>query len=453
MRSEKRNRVIAILMAVFILIAVPAAYLRVLVSADQVGGRDFSRLLGLSGTFCDRDGEVIRDARTPTPDVLGNLIGFGGYVDNSLYAAYKDELVPRTFDLFTGIRSVKDKQGSSLQTTLLPLSSQQALANGFCAYNDDGSVKQSYNGAIFAYNYVTGEVYTALSLPSMAHFDVNAPAGAYFNKVLKGTYTPGSTMKIVAMLTALQQHGVDLDSYTYTCTGKQPLPNGSTVTCLYPHGANLTITDAIGKSCNCFITTLASTFDVDSACKTLADMGIYTEQYPAEAKTVDALRRSTSSTVFQDPDAFAHRWAFAGQGATAVSCIDMAMIAGAIAGGGQAAKPYLVQSIVDLDSGNFTYEAATLFETLFPQEVANQADTIWTNAFDRYYKLSCAAISYAKTGTVEHGDGTTSRSLLGVMKEYDTAFFIYVEGLRGGDNRCTYIAGILAEELTKLTKG
>ena len=54
---------------------------------------------------------------------------------------------------------------------------------------------------------------------------------------------------------------------------------------------------------------------------------------------------------------------------------------------------------------------------------------------------------------MEHGDGTTSRSLLGVMKEYDTAFFIYVEGLRGGDNRCTYIAGILAEELTKLTKG
>jgi hypothetical protein len=106
-----------------------------------------------------------------------------------------------------------------------------------------------------------------------------------------------------------------------------------------------------------------------------------------------------------------------------------------------------------LDSGNLTYEAVTFFETLFPQEIAQKADIIWTNACDRYYKLSCTAISYAKTGTVEHGDGTTSRSLLGVMKEYDTAFFIYVEGLRGGDNRCTYIAGILAEELTKLTKG
>lgn len=453
MRSEKRNRVIAILMAVLILVAVPAAYLRVLAAGDQVGGNDLSRLLGVSGTFCDRDGSVLRDAQTSAPDVLGNLIGFGGYVDNSLYAAYKDQLVPQTFDLFTGIRSVKDKQGSSLQTTLLPLSSQQALADGFCEYNEDGSVKHSYNGAIFAYNYVTGEVYTALSLPSIAHYEESPPAGAYFNKVLKGTYTPGSTMKIVAMLTALQQRGVDLDSYTYTCTGKQTLPDGSTVTCLYPHGTNLTITDAIGKSCNCFITTLASTFDVDSACATLADMGIYTEQCPAESKTVDALRRSTSSTVFSDPDAFAHRWAFAGQGATAVSCIDMAMIAGAIAGGGQAAKPYLVQSITDLDTGAVSYEAATVFETLFPQEVAQKADTIWTNACDRYYKLTCSAISYAKTGTVEHGDGTTSRSLLGVMKEYDTAFFIYVEGLRGGDSRCTYIAGILAEELSKLTKG
>ena len=453
MRSEKRNRVIAIFMAVLILAAVPAAYLRALAAGDQVGGNDLSRLLGVSGTFCDRDGSVIRDAQTSAPDVLGNLIGFGGYVDNSLYAAYKDQLVPQTFDLLTGIRSVKDKQGSSLQTTLLPLSSQQALANGFCEYNDDGSVKHSYNGAIFAYNYVTGEVYTALSLPSIAHYEESPPAGAYFNKVLKGTYTPGSTMKIVAMLTALQQRGMDLSRYTYTCTGKQTLPDGSTVTCLYPHGTNLTITDAIGKSCNCFITTLASTFDVDSACAALADMGIYTEQYPAEWKTVDALRRSTSSTVFSDPDAFAHRWAFAGQGATAVSCIDMAMIAGAIACGGQAAKPYLVQSITDMDTGAVSYEAATEFETLFPQEVAQQADTIWTNACDRYYKLTCTAISYAKTGTVEHGDGTTSRSLLGVMKEYDTAFFIYVEGLRGGDSRCTYIAGILAEELTKLTKG
>jgi len=453
MRSEKRNRVIAIIMAVLILVSVPVAYLRVLAAGDQVEGNDLSRLLGVSGTFCDRDGSVLRDAQTSAPDVLGNLIGFGGYVDNSLYAAYKDQLVPQTFDLFTGIRSVKDKQGSSLQTTLLPLSSQQALANGFCENNDDGSVKHTYNGAIFAYNYATGEVYTALSLPSIAHYEQSPPAGAYFNKVLKGTYTPGSTMKIVAMLTALQQQGVDLSSYTYTCTGKQALPDGSTVTCLYPHGTNLTITDAIGKSCNCFITTLASTFDVNSACAALADMGIYTEQCPAESKAVDALRRSTSSTVFSNPDAFAHRWAFAGQGATAVSCIDMAMIAGAIAGGGQAAKPYLVQSITDLDTGAVSYEAVTVFETLFPQEVAHKADTIWTNACDRYYKLTCSAISYAKTGTVEHGDGTTSRSLLGVMKEHDTAFFIYVEGLRSGDSRCTYIAGILAEELSKLTKG
>lgn len=440
MRSEKRNRFLAILLALVLLATVPAVYLRVQIAGGQLTSGDLAGLMDYNNSYLDCTGTVITDSHTPVPEIMGNLIGFDNYVDNALSSKYKDQLGPETFNRITGIQSLKELKGSQLETTLLPVSSQQALAETF----------SDYNGAIFAYNYVTGQVYTALSLPSVAHFSDTIPDGSLYNKVLKGTYTPGSTMKIVAVLCALEQSGIDLDSFRFSCTGSVELPDGNKITCGYAHGKNLTITDAIGKSCNCFITQLASQFDVTQACESLQRLGFSTQQQKVPQQYVGTLRRSSSSTVFADPNVFADRWGFAGQGATVASCIDMTMIAAAIAGGGQAAEPYIVEQVTDLDTGDVSREGKTVMRQLISENVASRADSCWTAACEKYYTFTCDAISYAKTGTIEYDDGTTSRSLLGVMKQYNTAFFVYVEGLPGGDKLCSTIAGVLAEELAKV---
>lgn len=443
MRSEKRNRFLAVLMALVLLASVPVVYLRVQVASKEVSSGDLSSLLDRSSTILDCTGAVITDQETATPDILGNLMGINNYIADALLPAYKDMLGPETFDRITGIRSLEDISGRALKTTLLPLSSQQALADAFC--DEQGN---SYNGAVFAYNYVTGQVYTALSLPSRGSITDDLPEAALFNKALKGTYTPGSTMKIVAMLCALEQSNVYTGDFRFDCDGVTELPDGNAIICSYAHGNDLTIVDAIGLSCNGFFTEMAAQFDVEEACSSLQRMGFNTQMYQVPQQYADILQRSSSSTVFADPDVFSDRWAFAGQGKTVVSCVDMAMIAGAVANGGQAAEPYFAQCITDLDTGEVSSNAETELRRLFSETVANRADGYWAAACEQYYDLP-DAISYAKTGTAEHGNGKTSRSLIGTMKEYNTAFFIYVEGLKSGDTRCMQIAEVLAAELAQ----
>lgn len=444
MRSEKRNRFLAILMALVLLSSVLVVYLRVQIAAKDVSSGDLASLIHQKSVILDRTGTVITDQETQTPVILGNLIGIDNYISNALYPTYKDKLGPASFDRLSGIRSLKDKEGVAMETTLLPVSSQQALADAFC--DDNG---HTYNGAIFAYNYVTGQAYTALSLPSTNCITDDLPDGALFNKVIKGTYTPGSTMKIVALLCALEQSNVYTGDFRFNCDGKTELPDGNAIICSYAHGNNLTIVDAIGLSCNGFFTELAAQFDVEEACKSLQDFGFNTQMYQVPQQYAGNLERSSSSTVFEDPDRFSDRWGFAGQGDTVVSCIDMAMIAGAVANGGQAAEPYFVQSITDIDTGDSSYKAKTVQHRLFSKTVASRADDYWTQAYQQYYTISSDLISYAKTGTAEHGNGKTSRSLVGTIKEYDTAFFIYVEGLKSGDDRCIQIAETLADQLSK----
>ena len=445
MRSEKRNRFFAVLMALVLLVSVPVVCLRVQMAGFQLTSGDLEALVEYNNAYLDCTGAVITDQETPVPDALGNLIGVDNYVTNSLVSGYKSQMGPDSFNRLTGIRSLKNLQGSRMETTLLPLSSQEAMVEIF--RNADGELD---NGAVFAYNYQTGQVYAALSLPSAGSFGEDLPEGALFNKVLKGTYVPGSTMKIVALVCALEQNAVAPGDITFDCDGQTVAPDGNEIVCSYAHGEDLSIQDAIGLSCNGFITEMAGKFDVEQACESLHRMGFGTQQQDVQRQYIGKLQRSSSSTVFADPEAFADRWGFAGQGLTAVSCVDMAMIAGAIANGGKAAEPYLVQRIVDLDSEKVTGEAETRQRELFSETVAAQADTWWTEACQTYYNLPRDVLSYAKTGTAQVGNGTINRALVGVMKEYDTAFFIYLEDVKSGDNRCTKIAAVLADELAKI---
>ena len=184
-------------------------------------------------------------------------------------------------------------------------------------------------------------------------------------------------------------------------------------------------------------------------CLSLLRLGFNTQLYKVSQQRIGALERSSSSTVFADPNAFSDRWAFAGQGHSQVSPIDMAMIAGAIANEGKVAEPYFVKQILNQDTGKVSEKADTQLRKLVSERVARNADEIWTAACESHYDLY-EKISYAKTGTAQCGDGTINRALVGVLKEYDTAFFIYVEGHSGGNNCCTQIARVLADEIANM---
>ena len=91
-------------------------------------------------------------------------------------------------------------------------------------------------GTVGVYNYKTGELLCMVSVPSFDpenRPDVEANPdkyeGVYINRLISGTYTPGSVFKLVTAAAAID-HLEQVDTIVYHCEGEK-LFNGAKVTC------------------------------------------------------------------------------------------------------------------------------------------------------------------------------------------------------------------------------
>lgn len=456
MRSEIRNQPLIIVMAVLLAAIVVLVQVRLAFAADQVkpidlsspinievsGGEEPITVTGNHGFISTRDGEVVFDGTaTKYPAlyaIVGNVKDGAHQNDYTLGYLYQEQMKPETLTVWGGIHTFDSDSGVEMRTTLLPGPAQQTLYEAF----------GGYHGALFAYNYVTGEVYTMLSVPSAQ--DGPEDDGHLTNRV-RSVYTPGSTMKIVTLVCALTQDP-DFQNYTYTCTGAHILSSGAEVTCGVAHSGPLTMSQAIGKSCNCYFASLIEQLDVDETCDILEEMGIS----PADkygTGYIDKISYKKGIASFENNTSFSQIWKLIGQGSE-VSLIDMARMAGAVMNGGSCAAPYIVQCIYNPNEDVFTEvaEAAEMDELVTP-ETAALLKPMWADAVANYYSSRVdSSITLAKTGTSEHIDDTTgeeynNRLLLGVMEEYNTAFMLVVERLSPGDSKIMDIANTLAQVL------
>ena len=436
-RSEKLKRALILIMVCLMILSVPACLIRVFNARDHLTLRDLIRATGKTGTITAAQGDVLFDGTAHGKDIVGNLIGSSAVTPNTIAVKYSADLVP-DFSVLQGIRGLEDMEGLVLETTLLPLASQKAIADAF----------SGKNGACFAYNYETGAVMCMLSLPSATEDDGTATDGALMNRCLRSVYIPGSTMKVITALCALTQNP-GLEHFTYTCEGSRILPDGNTVKCMggTAHG-KLDLQNALGRSCNCYFSALAQELNVATANVTLQSMG-----FGATGNTLDRLTRTGSSTAFENNSTHSSLWSMVGQGKSTVSLIDFAMIAGAIASGGQAAQPYVVGSIRDPGDGTATYQAEPQGKQLASESASRQMYQLWVDATDRYYRTGQSALSAritaAKSGTAQQGNGTQNRLLLGFMEGYKVAFMIVVENVPNNDPTPARVANVLAQELSK----
>lgn len=401
---------------------------------------------GTPGVICTRDGEVVFDGATTKYPVFYAVVanidkGNGTHLSqHPLAYKYRDELAIDTLSIWSGIHSFKSSSGSEILTTLLPGSDHQALAEAF----------NGYRGSLFAYNYVTGEVLIDLSLPAAQ--SGTDDDGHLTNRVL-GVHTPGSTMKIVTLVCALTQDP-SLQNHTHSCTGSYSLPGGGEVTCEFAHGSSLSMSDAIGHSCNCYFASLIQQLDADDVCKTLQKLGFNTSENKSKTDQLDRLVYKKGYATFEGTGAFDDVWKLIGQGST-ISLIDMSRIAGAIANGGSSAVPYIVEDIYDPDEDVITYQSNPGTSTqLMSTEVADALFEMWSDAVeDRYYTRKTPLdqrVTLAKSGTSEHIDNKTgeeynNRLLIGAMAEHDVAFMLMVEHLPAGDSLIVTIANTLAQ--------
>ena len=457
MRAEKIKRYLIRAMTFLLLAIVPLGYVRVLLGTGGLTKDDYEQACEVRCTIVNSVGEVLYDGRCQGHTTYGNIIGDNGQSVNTVSERHQDEMKYTGLTPWGGVDSLNEKSVRHIHTTLVSDEVHQKIQGLF----------GEYNGACYVYNYKTGEIYMALSLPSQLPYEVEAkdlPEGALINKCFLGYYIPGSIIKVLAAVCALDQ-GEALRNFKHTCTGSLELPDGEVVTCLGVHG-EVDMEKALGVSCNAYVAALVTQMDAAQTRQLLEKMGFSTtaEVYrdwqmlqnaglnvdvEAQRGLADRMQYRLSKTVFTTSTDEDSVWGLVGQGKSEVNLIHMAMLAGAVANDGQAANPYLIQKITKRgDKVAYSADSGSMVE-LIPADTARMADEIWHGAVEKYYRSGgnqlVEQITHAKTGTAQQGAGADNRALLGVMEEYDVAFCIVVEGLGNNSNLHIQIANKLAE--------
>jgi peptidoglycan glycosyltransferase len=285
----------------------------------------------------------------------------------------------------------------------------------------------SYKGTLAVYNYKTGEILCAVSTPT--YDPDNVPdivgdpvtyEGAYLNRFLQSTYTPGSIFKIVT-LTAALENLEDPDSWSYTCAGRKEY-GIDRVTCLRQHGTQ-NLQQAFCNSCNCAFAALADELGGQVLQQYADALGITKKVGFDGINTVPG-----RLSVTGEADVMV-AWSAIGQHKDLVNPCQFLTMVGAIASGGSGAKPYIVEKIDGGEWGSYTAQVEKSNTILSPETAKKLQAMMRYNVKNYYGDANFPGLTVcAKSGTAEVGSKNNSL-FVGFVEdeEYPLAFIAVVE--------------------------
>lgn len=382
------------------------------------------------GTVVDRSGELLLDAtegrsysddlelRMATMHLLGDRYG---YISAPALAGYSSQMVG--FDKINGIYSPTGTGGTAVLT--LSAQVQKAALEAL-----DGR-----KGTIGVYNYKTGEILCAVTSPTFDPDDMpdieadesGEYDGVYVNRFTQSAYVPGSIFKAVTTAAALETIP-DILSQTFFCEGTYEI-EGDEVVCEGVHG-EIDLEEALMYSCNCAFAQLAQQLGAD----TLAE---YVEKFQVtQPITFDGITTAQGNFDIAQAAQVNVAWASIGQYTDTVNPCRFMTFMGAIAGGGVAAQPYLVQSV---SSGLLSSYQAHPQKTqrILSSSTASQLQNMMRNNVVSYYgdgQFPDIQVC-AKSGTAELGGGLPANTTFAgftLDEEYPLAFIVVVEQGGGG---------------------
>ena len=404
------------------------------------------RQLATAGTIYDRNGKVLvqtKDGeriyaedytvRLSTLHVVGDSQGF---ISTGVQTVYRPHLIGYNF--VDGVYSaVKKGKGNDLTLTI-------DSAVSAAAYEALGGNK----GTIAVYNYKTGAVACEVSSPTFDpenkpdDIDTDTSGkydGIYLNRFLSGVFTPGSTFKVVTAICAIENMP-DIYKKTFNCTGKYKCGKNQYVICNGVHG-KLNFERALNVSCNSVFAYLAVKLGADSLSKTAKQLGFGSSVKVSGAYTAKSYI-DLSKTAKIDLG-----WAGIGQYTTLANPCHMLMLAGAIANGGQAPEPYLMQRVRKGD--DITYEAQTaLSQQMLDAGTADTLTKLMRNDVTSVYgdwQFGGLCVC-AKSGTAEREGQTANAMFAGFVLDAScpVAFVVFVEnGGSGSAVACPMAAKVL----------
>ena len=313
----------------------------------------------------------------------------------------------RLADFFTG----RDPRGGNVDTTLVPRvqrAAWQAIQQG-CG----GPCK----GSVVALEPSTGKILAMVSSPSydpnlLATHDTEEqgqawqrlrddPSSPLTNRAISERYPPGSTFKVITTAAALQA-GIS-ENEQFTAAPRIPLPN-STATLENYDGApcgnapKAPLREAFERSCNTAFVELGIRLGGDALRNTADAFGFDNVPAPIPLQVAE-------STVGPMTDAAAVGMSSMGQKDVAVTPLQNAMVAAAIANDGVLMQPYLVDRLEGPDLAEISNTAPTeLRQAVSPQVAAKLSDLMVASEKFTQQDGAIPGVQIAsKTGTAEHG--------------------------------------------------
>ena len=318
----------------------------------------------------------------------------------------------RLADFFTG----RDPRGGNVDTTLLPRVQQaawRALEQG-C----DGGCK----GSVVALEPSTGKILAMVSAPSydpnlLATHDAAAQGQAWeqlrddpdsplTNRAISERYPPGSTFKVITTAAALQAGMTENEQLT--AAPQIPLPNSTATLENYGgtpcgNGPTAPLREAFERSCNTAFVQLGIRIGAEALRSTADAFGF--DNPPAAIPLQVA-----ESTVGEMTDAAAVGMSSIGQKDVAVTPLQNAMVAAAIANGGVVMQPYLVDRLEGPDLADISFTAPTEQRRAVSAQVAAKLTGLMVGA-EKFTQQDGAIPGVqiaSKTGTAEHGSDPRS---------------------------------------------
>jgi peptidoglycan glycosyltransferase len=313
----------------------------------------------------------------------------------------------RLADFFTG----RDPRGGNVDTTLVPRVQQAAWAamqqgcNGPC------------KGSVVALEPSTGKILGMVSSPSynpnlLSTHDTedqgkawrqlrDDPESPLTNRALSERYPPGSTFKVVTTAAALEA-GI-AENEQLTAAPQIPLPN-STATLENFGGSpcgnapTAPLREAFERSCNTAFVQLGIRIGGDALRDTADAFGFDTQPAPIPLEVAE-------STVGAMSDAAAVGMSSIGQKDVAVTPLQNALVAAAIANAGVVMQPYLVERLEGPDLAEINNTAPAEQRRAVSAQVAAKLTELMVGA-EKFTQQngSIPGIQIAsKTGTAEHG--------------------------------------------------
>ncbi len=306
--------------------------------------------------------------------------------------------------LQTGLSSIfgqltPRRVGDDVYTSLDPKAQRVAL---------DGLAGRS--GSVVALDPRTGAVKVMVALPGYNnnHPDATGPGISTFNRSTQAGYPPGSTFKVVTASAAIDSGKYTPNSVVNGNSPKTisgvPLSND-----LNQSFGNIDLTTALTFSVNTVWAQVAESLGRGTMTKYMKRFGFYSKpplDYPPDEMSSSRVYSSTGRPLPPgSPNEDLGRIAI-GQGGLAVTPLQMAMVASAVANGGKLMAPRLAQRVVDPDGRTIKTYKPSVYSQVMSRSTAAQVTQMMKRVVDEGTgtPAQLGAISVAgKTGTAQVG--------------------------------------------------